>query len=357
MSMSRLRSERGFSLPEVMITMVLMLIVLGATLAMLSTFERTKRTNEDLNDAQIAARNTSNLLARSLRNMASPTEADRKPIDLAAPFDLVFISVDPSGPAAGNGANTGNHRRERYCYDGVNDRIVYQRHTWNTAAPTPLAVTTLTTACPSTSATWQQFGAGGPRFRVMAEDVVNDRGGAPPRELFEYGLIQPVDDPTTPTVDESDLSACAPRPVPEPCLQYVSSVRSRVFTDVNSLAKRPTESTLESGVIIRNQNGEPVADGEVTGDGTLFLLNATLSFDPEGELLTYRWTITYDPDPGAPITINRTGPIVNLQPSDFGLPSGSTLCDGPGGAVVTIELTAVDTGGLTSEREFDPPCE
>ena len=61
------------SLIEVLLVMTLMLIVLSATLTTFNNFERKSRDNQNLNEAQDNARRGLDLLARDLRNLASPT--------------------------------------------------------------------------------------------------------------------------------------------------------------------------------------------------------------------------------------------------------------------------------------------
>ena len=67
------RREDGMSLVEVLLVMTLMLIVLGATLTTFNSFERKARDNQNLNEAQDSARRGLDLMARDLRNLASPT--------------------------------------------------------------------------------------------------------------------------------------------------------------------------------------------------------------------------------------------------------------------------------------------
>lgn len=356
----RLREEGGWNLTELLIASVLMIVILSATLTALSTFEQGKRRNEEQNDAQQEARRATTVLVRSLRNLASPTQQTLRPVEVAEDFDMVFITVDPRGPDAGTGDNTNNLRRERFCYDGATDRVVYQSHTWNTAAPTPADPTAgMHASCPSADATWDPIGGPGTRFRTLAQQLVNDRSGVDERDMFVYQLVDPVpppDDPSTPAVDESILPDCTPRPVPPSCLKYISSVHTNLFTDVNAVDRNPRESNLESGVIIRNQNGPPVPVGSAVGDGTLFTLNGTLSFDPESEPLTYTWRIEIDPASGPPITIVRTGAIVPITPGSGGdFPTLVSLC-GAGVDTTTITLTVTDSGGLSENVNVTPPC-
>ena len=95
------RDEAGFTLPELLVGMVLMLLVMAASLTVLDQFRamhvRTDRRAE-LNDA---ARSTTRQLARSLRNLAAspdlPTVVER-----AGDYDIVFRTVDKPRTAAGS---------------------------------------------------------------------------------------------------------------------------------------------------------------------------------------------------------------------------------------------------------------
>ena len=66
------RSERGFTLIELLIAMTLMLVVTSATLAVFATMERRTRDNQRINDQERQARVATDLLAKRLRNLASP---------------------------------------------------------------------------------------------------------------------------------------------------------------------------------------------------------------------------------------------------------------------------------------------
>src|SRR5205823_887029 len=68
-------------------------------------------------DAEDRARQAEEAIARDLRNLASPTPSQPQAVDRAGGRDLVFKTVDPVGPNAGQ--NTANVERVRYCLDSA----------------------------------------------------------------------------------------------------------------------------------------------------------------------------------------------------------------------------------------------
>ena len=76
---SALRHDRGFTLIEVLIAMTLMLVITGATLAVFATMERKTRDNQRINDQERSARVATDLLAKRLRNLASPAGGGSAP--------------------------------------------------------------------------------------------------------------------------------------------------------------------------------------------------------------------------------------------------------------------------------------
>ena len=123
-------SEEGFTLVEVLIAAVLMIIVLGATLTALTSFQKNTATNQRQNDGQDQARNTLDLIARDLRNLASPVLERPEAIDRNLPLDLI---VQSEGRGTGGSLNARNTMRVRFCL--APDRRLYRSiQTWTTAA-------------------------------------------------------------------------------------------------------------------------------------------------------------------------------------------------------------------------------
>lgn len=246
----RLRSESGHTLPELLTVVGLLPVVLGAALTTATGFDGVVRRNQELNEAQARTREGIDQLARDLRNLASPTPQQPRAVDSAGPYDLVFQSVDPSGPgAAGNPANV---RRVRYCLDlsgGGRATLWAQSQTWTTA--TPPAVPS-TAQCPDPA--W-------PEQRRLAGPLTNRVDGNE-RPLFQF--------------NSSDVT-------------QINSVV--VSTWVRSgEGREPADALLRTQVFLRNQNQAPVSRPTATSTGLLrVVLNGSASYDPEGQELTYEW--------------------------------------------------------------------
>jgi type II secretory pathway component PulJ len=241
--MARLREEQGMTLVEVLMASVLMLIVLGATLTTFNNFERNVKTNEQQNEAQEQARRAMDLMARDLRNLASPTPYLPLAVDRHEALDLIFQSEGKEKPAGS--LNAQNTTRVRYCVDAVEDRLYRQTQTWTSALPPDVPGAT---ACP---------GPGWTKTIPVADEIVNEG-----RPLFSYNA--------------ADRSA-------------ITEVSSRLFVDVDP-ERSPQEVTLQSSVFLRNQNRAPTASFSWAAmpGGNVFL-NASESTDPEEKALGFEW--------------------------------------------------------------------
>jgi hypothetical protein len=247
---SSLRSEAGeFSLAGLLVALTLFGGVLGATLTLFEGFDRTSRATQDRSDNQDRTRQGVDRVVRELRNLASPTQEKPDAVDLAGPYDLVFLTIDALGP--NSGLNASNVMRVRYCLSSstTNGLLYRQTQRWTTAA-TPTMPSTA--ACP---------GTGWGTSTVVADRIVN-RYQSQSRPVFTYNGQVAVD---------------------------VSTIRADLFIDLNP-GKSPVESRLSSGVFLRNQNRRPVATFDTPGKTTTgLILNGSESTDPEGEPLTYVW--------------------------------------------------------------------
>ena len=245
--MSRLhRDEAGLTLVELLMVSVLMIVVLGATLTTFNTFQSNAETNARVNDAQDEARRGLDLLARELRNLASPTNEQPQAVKRAEAQDLIVQSVAPVRPAGS--LNSRNTQYVRYCYSATEQRVYRQRLEWTTASDPAYPTDT---GCP---------GGGWGTTEFVAGDVVN---GA--RPLFAYSSATLTD---------------------------ITEVGATLFVDVNP-GKRPAETSIHTSVFLRNQNRVPVArfTAAATAGGRI-LLNGSESEDPEERALRYFW---YDP--------------------------------------------------------------
>jgi hypothetical protein len=181
-------------------------------------------------------------VARDLRNLAGPTPFLPTAVDVAGPADLVFKTVDATKlPGSLNGPNV---KRVRYCLDAGSRTLWQQEQRWQvkeTPAMPP------TGACPSDS--W-----GG--ATALVTDVTNAA-----RPVFTY------DSPAT---------------------NSIASVGVLLHVD-DQVDAGPPETTISTGVFLRNQNRGPTAAFTATVTAQGIQLNGSASSDPEGQPLDYVW--------------------------------------------------------------------
>lgn len=299
------KHEAGFTLVEVMLAMVLMLVVFAATLTIFTTAERGHVRNQRLNDSQMQARVATDMVVKRLRNLASPSNGtsagDQQPLERAEAQDLVFRTVKGDGtPTA---ANPQNLERYRYCLG--TDKVLYeQRQTWTGALPGLPAGT----ACPGTG--WTET-------REIARNIVNDD-----RPVFHY-QGSPV--PGT----YSELTEVAPADFPT-----AIALRSTLWIDPDPDHK-PAATTLTTRVFLRNQNRPPLPAFTVTASANRLTLNGSASQDPEGKSLFYQWY-----DNGVPIK-DTNGVTIPQSASAV-----VTYKVGSGSHVMTLEV--IDAGNLSA---------
>jgi prepilin-type N-terminal cleavage/methylation domain-containing protein len=245
-----IRREHGFTLIELLVASTLMIIILGATLTTFEQFVFNSNRNQEHNDSATAARNTLDLLARQLRNHVSAAPDQQLGVDKVSPYDIVFQTVDQPKPVGS--ANLRNVRRVRYCLDSsvpTNEKVYTQSQTWTTAA-TPAAPSSVT--CPDPA--W-------PTTRIMVDHVVNRVNGQD----------RPVWTP-----NDAQLS-------------HVSAIQSVLYVDRDTVHP-PGEQRLDTTIFFRNANQAPRAQFSfLVNANHSVALNATGSFDPEGERITYQW--------------------------------------------------------------------
>lgn len=272
-------SEDGFTLVEALIAAVLMIVVLGATLTALTSFERNTATNQRQNDGQDQARRTLDLIARDLRNLASPVFERPEAVDRKEATDLIVQSEGRSVVAGSSNAR--NTERVRFCLD-PNGRLWRNIQTWETAT------------IPDAPADPECPGSGWTKTAVVAEHVVNGT-----RPIFTYNAVEPED---------------------------VTEVSATLFVDVNP-GKSPAETVLQSSVYLRNQNRKPTALFSVEVLNNSIVLNASESTDPEEKALIYKWKID-GVDQGDGILVTKPVPAgnhtVDLEVSDGVLPDNET---------------------------------
>jgi prepilin-type N-terminal cleavage/methylation domain-containing protein len=249
--MTRLSEERGWTLVELLVTISLLSVVIGATVTTFTSSLTNDRAAQQLNEAQDQARQASGKLARELRNLAGPTDYQPEAIDKAEPYDLVFQTVDP---VANGDANDRNIKRVRYCLappeDGISTLWVQEQPWPGGADPGQPS----TTSCPD---------GGWAEQRLAATNILNMEDERP---LFAF---------TPEGADETEIRA----------------IRTQLFVDTDLRDSRPLVR-LASGVFLRNQNRAPVASftATYTGNARQVVLNGSASEDPEGHSLEkYTW--------------------------------------------------------------------
>jgi type II secretory pathway pseudopilin PulG len=314
--MTRLRSDAGTTLIELLIAMILMVMMLGATLVVWDALQDDGDRNQRMSDGQQVVRQTQDRLARDLRNLASPSvltdlsTIQPNAVERNEPFDLVFLKVaDVKSGVPGN-LNDANIERIRYCLDAPpagsglpagTEALYQQRQTWTSASKpaTPSA-----TAC--------RDATGWASERVLAQSIVN-RTVSPPVPFFRY--------------DSTDLTR-------------ITRIRTEALVDPDP-NRTPPRTSLVTSVILRNQNRVPTADFDVA-DGTVLntlILNGSKSTDPEKQSLRFTWKI--DGSVRSECAVNAVTCITNpLTPGSH-----------------TIELTVSDPAelpGVTSKTTTVP---
>ena len=107
----------------------------------------------------------------------------------------------------------------------------------------------------------------------------------------------------------------------------ISSVAVDLYIDANR-TKGVGEAHMDTSVFLRNKNRAPAASFSVTTQGNKqVLLNGGGSSDPDGQSMTYAWTVDGSP-------ISGSGPLVG-----YSAPTTGSHVFG---------LTVTDAGGLTN---------
>ena len=273
------------TLVELLVCCVLMVLVLGAVVV---AFEGASRAGSRItldNQAVGTARLAVERMTAQLRNTAGSGTTPSL-VERATAKDVVIQTIDPEGTTGG--ANAANVSRARFCVDASNPAsavIYHQTQTWSTAAAPAMPSTT---ACP---------GTGWTNSTQLSRDITN----------FDGGLDRPVW-----TYDATSLAA-------------ISRVTISLYVRATT-GEGPEETHLETDVFLRNQNRVPTAAFTATPIGSQHvLLNASSSFDPDGQWLTYTWHSATGAEIG-------TGAILDHQVASAGQHAFS--------------LTVHDTGGL-----------
>ena len=318
----RLSDEGGWTLVELLVTITLMIVILGATLTSLETFTTNSRLNTRQNDAQDKARASLEQVSRQLRNLAVPT-GNSTSIDLAGRNDLIFKTADPT------------RKRVRYCLNtsmngasAENEHIIRQvQASGDTSTALPGVATA---ACPSSWSDWDSTTG----FSVT-DNVVNHISAT--RPLFSYACTGgcPVG---TPIGDApADLSK-------------VTEIRAEIFVDVNSPTQRPNENRIASGIYLRNQNQKPVASWTSrVGVGTnTVLFNGSDSSDAENRTLVFFWFSGESAADRTAVASSTSSPGLACTAAFKCIGTGVTLTyQFPTSSPTPVTLLVRDPGGLT----------
>jgi hypothetical protein len=298
-----MKSERGeFSLTGLLVAISIFGFVLGATYTAFDVFNRSSRDTQLRNEASDRARNTSDLMARQMRNLATPTKLQPNAVVVAGPHDLIFETVAQTGlPPAGNLQNV---EFVRYCLSTAT-RTLY---TMNLPPASITSSTVVPTGggCP---------GAGWSNVKAVAEQVVNVYG-AQSRPVFAY---------------DSSVN------------NEIRRVRADLYIDTDP-GTGPAEQQVTTGVELRNQDRAPIArfPAPTLAGSHVALLDGSTSTDPDNDPLTYCW---YD------LAVPATTKVGDCGPQSIG--ASAVLRYYAEDATVThrVYLVVTDPSGLESQSE------
>lgn len=296
--MTRLGEETGFTLIELLVGVLLSMIVFGATLGLLDTYQHQSVFDDQRNQVQDAARTTIDQLTQQLRNVAAESPTSAGALERSGPDDVVFQTVG-SGSIFG-GSNATNQMRVRYCLNKSNpsnETLWMQTETWTTATGPSTPVDNGT--CPNDSSGWTPS-----LDKKMVTNITNDSGGQS-RDVFTYA------------------------PIGETAPSEINFVEVELFLNINP-GHEPGETEIKSGIYLRNSFAAPTAGMSVNWGTGEVQLNGSSSFDPNGQALTYQWSVNGSPISGATTQQFDWGPLSSHAAGDY-----------------TFGLTVTSTGGLT----------
>jgi prepilin-type N-terminal cleavage/methylation domain-containing protein len=317
--MNRLGHEGGFTLVEVLVTMVITLMVFSAALDALNIFQNESHTNEQRLQVQDMARTTIDRMSLQLRNVAAESPTSAGALERSGPDDIVFQTV--YGLSLFGGSNATNQMRVRYCLDtsnpiaGVtpspsNAVLVMQTQTWTTSTGT-------TSTGPSVPAD------GGVCPGPAGSGWNNDPNH--PDQIVATNITNDIDGQTRPVFTYAPVGAMRPA--------QINFVDVDLFLDINP-GHEPGETEMKSGIFLRNSFAAPIAafNQIPSSTGSTESFDASPSTDPNGQALTYQWVIDGSPVSGA--TTQQWSAPNDVAPFTAG--------------THTVTVTVTSTGGLSS---------
>lgn len=248
------REESGFTIVEMLVTTVIVLVVLFATLDAFDTFSKAGSRNDRLTQGQDYARQRIGEMTNVIRN-ARPAGSATTAIQSASANDLVVSTIDWPG----EGATTSAAHLVRYCVNTTTKTLYFD------GLQTPASGSTSPgSACPSTASGWTHSA-------LLTGNVLNT-ASAP---LFRY--------------DSATVSAI-----------HAVAIDLRLDTSGNGLTRT---TPLRSAAYLRsfsgqapNLTGSDITVGCDTSTHAALLTLAT-SFDSDGNPLT----ATYQSSTGTPL--------------------------------------------------------
>lgn len=309
-----IRDEKGLTLIEMLVAMAISVVILGSATVILTVFMHNTTTDAVRDHTQDSARQIVERMSRELRNAAtpvnnaSPSTVEAGLLEKATSDDIVFEEVSAAGTPPTT--DVSNEMQVRYCL-GANDTL------WRQSTSPSQAYTTVpdTTSCPSTSSGsggWVTTSQGAPCC-IELNTVTNEIGGNTTRPLFTYG--------------PSGWSTIA----------QINQVAISAYVDDNP-GGSPGPTQLTTSIDLRNELSDPVAlpapPTQVKQQtGTYIQLNASPSYDPNGQALSYQWYT------GSTCPASGTAFSTSQQPTAGPYASGTQL---------GFLLVVTDTAGLSS---------